>query len=328
MKNDGKLRMLRILELIEKESSMEHPISTAQIERILKERWGIDAYRTTIQDDIAALIEAGYGIETIRSSQNKYYLADRLFELPELKLLLDAVASSQFITEKKSRKLAGKLLSLTDKNTAAGLRRNITIADRIKPKNERIYYYVDAVNEAINSGKKISFRYFEFSASKRKELRNGGEPYIFSPYTMTWNSNCYYMIGWSEKHGRVATFRVDRIYETPTILDEPAVACPPNYSIADFAEKAFSFYDAERTTVELICHRAAMNSVMDHFGDAARTWKVDDDHFRLIVEVCLSPTFFAWVFQFCGKIRIAAPKAAMEKYGSMLEASESAFSDG
>ena len=324
MQNDGKLRMLRILELLEKESSAEHPLSTAQIERLLKERWGLDGYRTTIQADIAALIEAGYGIEIIRSSQNKYYLANRLFELPELKLLLDAVAASQFITQKKSNILAGKLLSLTDKRTAAGLRRNITIGDRIKPRNEHIYYYVDAINEAINSGKKISFRYFEFSASKRRELRNDGEPYIFSPYTMTWNSNCYYMIGWSEKHGRVATFRVDRIYETPTILDEPAVPCPPNYSITDFAEKAFSFYDGERTTVELICDKIAMNSVIDHFGDAARTWKVDEDHFRLIAEVCLSPTFFAWVFQFCGKIRIVAPKAAVEKYKAMLEGTGSA----
>ena len=319
MKNDGKLRMLRILELLEKESSAEHPISTAQIERILKERWNIDAYRTTIQDDIAALIEAGYGIETIRSSQNKYYLADRLFELPELKLLIDSVESSKFITEKKSKALAGKLLSLTDKHSAAGLRRNITIGERIKPHNEHIYYYVDTINEAINGGKKISFRYFEFSAAKRKELRNGGEPYVFSPYTLTWNGNCYYMVGWSDKHGKVATFRVDRIYETPEILDEPAIPKPKEYSITDFAEKAFNLYDGERTTVELICDRAAMNSVLDHFGDGAKTSKVDDDHFRLIAEVCLSPTFFGWIFQFCGKIRIVAPKAAVEKYQRMLE---------
>ena len=319
MKNDNKLRLLRILDILEKESSADNPISTAQLERLLKERFAIDAYRTTIQDDIAALIDAGYGIEIIRSSQNKYYLAERLFELPELKLLIDAVESSKFITQKKSKLLAGKLLTLTDKRSAAGLRRNITIADRIKPHNEHIYYYVDAINEAINSGKKISFRYFEFSASKKKELRNGGEPYVFSPYTLTWNGNCYYMVGWSDKHGKVATFRVDRIYETPAILDVKAVPCPANYSIADFAEKAFNLFDAERTTVELVCDKVAMNSVLDHFGSEAKTKAIDKNTFRLICEVSLSPTFFAWVFQFCGKVRIVSPESAVKKYRDILE---------
>ena len=150
MKNDGKLRLLRLLELLRDESSPEHPITTAQLERLLKERWGMESYRITIQNDIAALVSAGYGIETIKSSQNKYFISDRLFELPELKLLIDAVESSKFITEKKSKVLAGKLLKLTDKNTAASLKRNITISERIKPHNEHIYYFVDAINEAIN----------------------------------------------------------------------------------------------------------------------------------------------------------------------------------
>lgn len=319
MKNDGKLRLLRLLELLRDESSPEHPITTAQLERLLKERWGMESYRITIQNDIAALVSAGYGIETIKSSQNKYFISDRLFELPELKLLIDAVESSKFIAEKKSKVLAGKLLKLTDKNTAASLKRNITISERIKPHNEHIYYFVDAINEAINEKRKISFLYFEFSAAKRRELKNGGMPYVFSPYTLTWNGNCYYMVGWSDKHGKVATFRVDRILKTPTVLDEPAVPKPKEYSIAEFAEKAFNLYDAERTRVELLCNKAAMNSVLDHFGEDAKTKRVDDSTFLLTAEVSLSPTFYAWIFQFFGRIKLVSPAHAVEKYTKMLK---------
>ena len=319
MVNDGKLRLLRILQLLQRESDEQHPISTAQIEKILRERHGLEAYRITIQKDIAALISAGYPIETIHSTQCKYYLAQRTFETPELKLLIDAVESSKFITKKKSRALVAKLLTLTNEQNAQGLKRNISIADRIKPKNEHIYYYIDAINEAINAKKKISFLYYEFTAAKKKRLKNGGEPYVFSPYTLTWNGDCYYMVGWSDKHGKIATFRVDRIFETPTILKNPAVPKPKDYSIADFSEKAFQLFDGERTEVTLLCHESAMNSVLDHFGDQAKTELVDDTHFRLTAEVSLSPTFFAWVFQFWGKVQIQGSHKAIEMMESMTK---------
>ena len=122
------------------------------------------------------------------------------------------------------------------------------------------------------------------------------------------------MVGWSDKHEKVATFRVDRIYETPEILEDAAVKRPKGYSIADFSEKAFQLFDGERTTVELLCHEDAMNSVLDHFGDKAKTRLVDETNFLLTVEVSLSPTFFAWVFQFGGKIRIQSPEKAKQHF--------------
>ena len=234
--------------------------------------------------------------------------------------MLDAVESSKFITQKKSRILASKLLTLTSRHNAAGLKRNISIADRIKPKNEHIYYFIDAINEAINTKRKISFRYFAYTSSKKKALKNDGVPYILSPYTLTWNGDCYYVVGWSDKHGKVATFRVDRIFETPRILLEKAVPRPKDYSIADFAEKAFQLFDADRTEVTLLCDAVAMNSVLDHFGDRAKTTAIDDSTFRLVAEVSLSPTFFAWVFQFGGKVNILEPTEAIEKYQALLQA--------
>ena len=317
-KNETRVRLLRMLELLQNESDEQHPISTPDAIRLLKEKWGLEAYRITVQRDVEALVDAGYDVRTIHARQNRYYMASRTFEHAELKLLADAVASSKFITAAKSKALAEKITSMTNVQRANELKRNISVADRIKPKNEGIYQYIDAVNKAINEKKKIQFFYFTYTASKRKRLKNDGKPYTFSPYTLTWNGDCYYMVGWSDKHGKVATFRVDRIYATPMILEEPAVKRPKGYSIADFAEKAFQLFDGDRTTIDLLCHEDAMNSVLDHFSEKARIKQVDDTHFILNAEVSLSPTFFAWVFQFGGKVIIQGPEAASASYLELI----------
>ncbi len=316
-KNEARVRVLRMLELLQNESDEQHPISTPDAIRLLKEKWGLEAYRITVQRDVEALVEAGYDVRTIHARQNRYYMATRTFEQAELKLLTDAVASSKFITKNKSKVLADKLATLTNIQRAEELKRNISITDRIKPKNEGIYEFIDTVNRAINEKKKIRFFYFSYTASKRKRLKNEGKPYIFSPYTMTWNGDCYYMVGWSDKHGKVATFRVDRIYAIPVILEDPAVKRPKNYSIADFSEKAFQLFDGDHTEITLLCHEDAMNSVLDHFGEKAKTRLVDETHFLLTAEVSLSPTFFAWVFQFGDKVQLRFPEEAKQRYNEM-----------
>ena len=313
---ESRVRLLRLLQLLQTDSDADHPLSTPDCIRLLKERFGLDAYRITVQRDVEALVAAGYDIRTIRSKQNLYYLASRTFEQAEVKLLIDAVASSKFITASKSKVLTDKLAAMANVHQAGGLKRNISLTERIKPKNEHIYEFIDVINQAINEKKKIEFFYFTWTASKRKSLKNDGKPYIFSPYTLTWNGDCYYMVGWSDKHGKVATFRVDRISKAPKLLEDAAVKKPKGWSIADFSEKAFQLFDGERTTVELLCHEDAMNSVIDHFGEQAKTKPVDDTHFLLTAEVSLSPTFFAWVFQFGGKIQIQGPEEAIDAYVS------------
>ena len=319
MAKDGKIRLLRILELLRSETDPEHPLSTVQIEELLRQRWGLEAYRITIQSDIAALIEAGYEIEIIRSKQNLYYMSERLFELPELKLLVDAVESSKFITVRKSRTLVKKLTTLASSNEASQLTRNISIADRVKAGNEQIYYIMDALNDAINQRRKARFLYFEYDGWKRKKLKNNGEPYMLSPYTLTWNGDFYYVVGWSDKHNKVATFRVDRIYEVPELLPDSAVPKPKQYSIGDFAAKAFQLFDGEHAQVELLCHNTMMNTVLDHFDKQINVEKVDEDHFRFTAEVSATPTFFAWVFQFGGNIRILGPQKVIEAYRELIK---------
>ena len=322
MEKDGRSRILCILKVLRERTDEEHPLSTAELERILREEYGIKAYRITIQKDISALSEAGYDIETIRSTQNKYYFAARTFELPELKLLVDAVESSKFITEKKSRVLVEKLTSMASQHQASALKRNIHIADRIKPQNEQIYYIMDAINDAINQERKISFLYFQYAPGKRKVLKNDGEPYVFSPYTLTWNGDYYYVVGYSEKHGKLATFRVDRNYRTPLVLQEKAVPRPKKYSNADFAEKAFQLFDKERYAVSLLCSSEAMNTVLDHFGEKARIEIVNENSFRLQTEVAASPTFFAWVFEFGGAIQIEGPQSVRDAYADLIRRAE------
>ncbi len=317
-KNEARVRLLRMLELLMTASDEQHPISTPDAIRLLQDRWGIVAYRITVQRDIEALVKAGYDIRTIHARQNRYYLASRFFEQVELKLLIDAVASSKFITASKSKVLTDKLAAMANVHQAGDLKRNISLTERIKPRNEHIYEYIDIINRAINEKRKISFLYFTWTAAKRKRLKNDGKPYIFSPYTLTWNGDCYYMVGWSDKHEKVATFRVDRISKPPKLLKEAAVKKPKGWSIADFSEKAFQLFDGERTTVELLCHEDAMNSVIDHFGEQAKTKPLDDTHFLLTAEVSLSPTFFAWVFQFGGKVVIQGPEKVMAEYTTLV----------
>ena len=316
---EARTRILRILQILQAETDAEHPITIVEIIRLMKERWNLDAYRITVQQDIEAMIAAGYPIVVVRSTQNRYYIQERLFSLPELKLLVDAVESGKFITQKKSRILAEKLTTLASVHDAGALKRNISIADRVKTDNEAGYKILDALNDAINAGVKVSFHYFEYSGTKRRKLKNGGEPYILSPYTLTWNGDFYYVVGWSDKHGKVAVFRVDRIADTPELLEVPAVKRPKGYSIGSFAEKAFRMFDSDHETVTLLCDNCAMNTVIDHFGSKVKTKPVDQDHFQFDAEVSVSPTFFSWIFEFGGMIRIMGPEHVREEFAQRLK---------
>ena len=315
------MRTLALAKILQDRTDEEHPLSTNQLVEILQDEYEISAHRVTIYEDIEQLRTFGLDIYTIKSTQNKYYLATRLFDIPELKLLIDAVESSKFITEKKSRVLVEKLTSLASKNQAQSLKRNICLADRVKSGNEQIYYIMDALNDAINSGHKVRFLYYEFSAGKRKKLKNNGEPYYFSPYTLTWNGDNYYVVGWSDKHQKVATFRVDRIYQIPEILPEAAIPKPKKYSIGEFAEKAFQLFDSRHEVVELLCENTMMSTVLDHFGSKIRPKQIDKEHFSVAVEVSISPTFFAWIFEFGGKIRIVSPRRVVDEYIDLLKKS-------
>ena len=316
---ESKPRILYLQKILLERTDEEHPLSTTQLISILNNEYGISAHRTTITKDIAALVEYGLDIVTIHSTQSKYFVASRQFELPELKLLIDAVESSKFITQKKSNALIEKIHTLTSPGQVSKLKRNNYIADRIKPDNEQIYYIVDTINDAINEGRQISFQYYDYTGLKKKVLKNKGEVYKISPYHLLWNGDYYYVIGYSEKKGKIVTFRVDRIAATPEILEKESVPQPEGFNIADFTKEVFFMYDGDEVTVDLRCDNSLMKTMIDRFGEDVTTLAYDMTSFRLITEVSASQTFFGWVFGFGGKVQILAPAEVKEQYRQLMQ---------
>ena len=314
--SESKCRLLYILKFLWQSTDTEHYATTADILTYLKEN-GIPCGRKTIPGDIQKLSDIGIDIEEERSRENRYSLSSHLFTLPELKLLIDAVESSKFITSKKSTELIEKLSQMSSTHQAVELKSNLYISERVKPFNEQIYYLVDNINTAINHGKQISFRYFHYDQYRREVPNNDGKRYYFSPYFLVWNEDHYYAVGYSEKHQKITTFRVDHMKEV-NILSADAVAKPADFSLPEFTRQVFDMYDGAKETVTLLCKNDMMNYIIDRFGDDVETGPMDCGHFKAVVEVSVSQTFFAWVFQFNGDIKITAPASVVSRYNEML----------
>lgn len=314
-----KNRILYLKEILEKYTDDEHPLTTSQIVQLLEKDYSLTVHRTTIPNDIAMLVSYGMDIVTVKSTQTKYFLGERFFEIPELTLLIDAVMASKFITTSKSERLIEKLKSLTSVHGAIKLKRNMHVTDRIKPENEHIYYIVDAINEAINRNKQIAFQYYEYSGLKKKVLRHKGEIYKISPYHLVWNGDFYYVVGFSAKHSKIVSFRVDRIASVPTLLQDKAAPVPREFDLAKYTKEVFAMFDGETKTVDLRCDNSLMKIIIDKFGEDIAVLAYDMTSFRLIVDVSVSPTFYGWLFGFGGKIQILGPKHIKEEYVRLVE---------
>ena len=315
---DGKLRPLYLLRILKDNTDEEHSLSTAQLCAILKEDYGIDTFRTTIKSDIEVLQQAGFGIQTTRSTQNLYNYYERDFDIPEIKLLLDAVMSSKFITTAKSEQLSKKLSELAGSYKAKELKRNLIVDGRIKQENEQIYLIVDAINDAINTKKKISFQKSEYNVKKERILHNNGEIYVFSPYSLVWDGDFYYVVGYSDKYKSVGSHRVDRIYKRPDILSEAAIPQPVGFDINQYINTMFRMYDAPRQTVELQVDNGLMDAIIDKFGNDVTVYACDQHSFRVEATVSTGTTFYNWVFGFQGKVRIKKPENIREEYKRLV----------
>lgn len=314
MKNESQQALLLLRQYLHQHTDEQHPVSVTDILAFWQQH-GIQAGRKSVYTDIELLQNAGMDIVCVKSSQNKYFVGQRLFELPELKLLVDAVESSRFITEKKSTALIKKLGQLTSTAQAEQLNRRIYMGGTPKPENESIYYNVDTIHNAVQKKQQITFQYFEYTPKKEKILKHDGYKYRFSPYAMIWNRDCYYAVGWSEKHGKIAQFRVDRMTAIEPL--EQAAVQTPDFDPAEYVRKVFGMYPDDLCTAKLLCDNEVMRSVIDRFGENVRTETVDEQHFRATVEVAPSPPFFSWVFTFSGKIRIVSPAAVLEEMRDM-----------
>ena len=313
----GELRVLCLLKILNAYSDENHELSTKDLMDRLEKEFGIIVHRTTIGKDMKQFADFGIDIYTHKTTQNRYYLASRLFEPPELKLLADAVESAGFITKKKSGELIEKLCELTSVYSAEALREGFC-ADSGKSCNESIYYISDTINSAIAKGKKISFYYFQYGPNKERELKNDGKPYFFSPYKLVWNEDEYYVVGYSDKHGKLVSFRVDRIDRCPEILDEDAVKRPAKDELARHIRTMSNMYDSRREHVTLLCDESMMNAVVDEFGEDVKTEPHGAGAFTAEAETAASPVFYRWVFGYGGKIKILAPETVKNEYAAMV----------
>lgn len=314
MKNEAQVRLLVLLQYLYKETDEKHPVSAQNILKHWESR-GIKASRKSVYKDITLLADFGIDIVCVKSTQNLYFIGSRLFELPELKLLVNAVESSRFITPKKSRLLIQKLGRLSSSAQAAQLKCPIYMDGMSKPKNEAIYYIVDLLQTAIQENKQISFQYYEYLPTKETVLKHRGYRYQFSPYALIWNRDFYYVVGWSEKHNKIAQFRVDRMTGVE-LLDLPARQTQ-EFDPTVYGQKVFGMYPDDLQMVTLLCANHLMRSVIDQFGEEVQTKTADDGHFLATVEVAPSPPFFGWVFTFAGEIRIVSPENVLEEMREM-----------
>ena len=301
-----KLKILYLMKIFLEKTDCEHSLTIAEIIDEL-EKYGISAERKSLYGDIDALRDYGMDIETTRGTKFGYYVANRLFELPELKLLVDAVQASKFITARKSGELIKKLESFSSTYEAMNLQRQVYVANRIKTMNESIYYNVDFIHSAINDNKKITFRYYEWTPEKEKKLRHGGATYCVSPWALSWDDEYYYMIAYDSAAEKIKHYRVDKMVNIG-VSDQKREGADifSDFDMALYSKQAFGMYGGELTTVLLECDNSLAGVIIDRFGTDV-TIMPKGDKFDVSVRVMVSPIFISWVLGFGSKLKILSP---------------------
>lgn len=312
-----RLKILYLYKILLERSDEEHLITMPEIISQL-ELYGISAGRKALYDDIEALKTYGLDIISVRGDKSGYYVASRDFELPELKLLADAVTSSRFLTEKKSSELLKKIESLSSVYQAKQINRQVYIADRVKAMNERIYLNVDVIHRAIAENKQISFKYFDYDMQKHKKYRDGLR--ICSPCALSWDDERYYLIAFYPKRpDNYTNFRVDRM-ESVEIISNEVRCLPKNFNLSEYMNSTFSMFSGETQEVKLRFHCSLVNAVIDRFGKNITLRPDGEEWFKIRVNVKAEMPFFGWLFQFGTKAEIVEPQDLKNKYIEQLQA--------
>lgn len=318
--SNQKLKLLYLITILERLTDEEHPINASGLIEELG-KYDICAERKSIYDDIEQLIRFGYDIELNKSKVNGgYYLSSRKFELPELKLLVDSVQASRFITQKKSRELIEKLETLCSVYDETQLKRQVYVLHRVKTDNESIYYNVNDIYNAIQSNKQISFQYLEWNEQKKKVPRKAGTRYQISPWALTWNEENYYLVAYDEQQDSIKHYRVDKMKDI-MLLKEQRVGNQmfTHFDIASYCNKTFGMYGGEEETITLIFPNELSGVVIDRFGGEYTFKKEDDTHFSLRVSVAVSSQFFGWLAGIGKEVKILSPQKVQEQYRHYLQ---------
>ena len=313
-----KLKLLYLMKIFLECSDEEHPLTVADIAAHL-DGYGISAERKSIYSDIEMLREFGLDIVTVEGRAHGHYVASRDFELPELKLLVDAVQSSKFITQKKSRELIKKIEGFASKYQATALERQVFVANRIKTMNESIYYTVDYIHTAISDDVQICFKYFEWTASKEKRLKHGGKDYILSPWALTWDDENYYLVAYDSTETLIKHYRVDKITDIK-VLDtkREGAAMFSEFDMAVYSKSVFGMFGGNAEYVSLLCDESLAGVIIDRFGKDVVFINRGDGKIEINVKVVLSPLFYSWVFGFGSRMTVLSPQKARDGFTEQI----------
>lgn len=313
-----KIKILCLLQILRERTDENHIMSATELCKALEE-YGISAERKSIYSDIEALQTFGIDIAQKKGSTPGYYIASREFEIAELKLLVDAVQASKFITKKKTEELIKKLESLTNKYEASQFQREVYIYNRAKAQNETIFYNVDDIHDAIFSNVQIQFQYSEWTVKKELQLKKNGEFYTVSPWALTWADENYYLIAYDEKADKIKHYRVDKMKKMG-LLTEKRLGKErfQEFDLASFSKKTFGMYGGVDEKITLEGKNGLAGVVIDRFGQDVVMMSADEEHFRAIMTVAVSQQFFGWLTGLGAGIRIVSPGHVKEQYRDFL----------
>ena len=315
-----KQKLLIICRLLWESTDEEHPLTVGEITAAL-DRHGIQAERKSIYDDLEALRLFGLDIQCRKGKTPGWFVGERDFELPEVKLLMDAVQSSRFLTQKKSDVLIRKLEGLASVHQAGQLQRQVYVSGRIKVMNESIYYNVDKLHAAIAGRKAITFKYFDYDIFRKKVFRQEGKRYMVSPYGLIWNSENYYLVAFDHTHRELRHYRVDKMAEIAvTCLEREGQDRYPDFQLAEYGQKHFGMYSGPEVKVTLRGRRDKAGLVWDRFGQDVILVPDGEDHFTVTLPVVVSPQFFGWLMGLDGAVTLTGPREAVCAYRRRLSA--------
>ena len=316
MTSGQKLKPLYLMDYLLRYADEDHPVTMKQmVDHLLAQ--GIPAERKGIYGDLEALRAYGLDILTAGAGKNTaYFIGERTFELPELKLLVDSVQSAKFITRAKTSALIKKIETLTSIHEARLLQRQVYVTNRVKQMNESIYYNVDKIHSAISRNKQLRFRYFQYTVRKTKEYRRGGAEYRVSPYALTWDNENYYLVAYDGENREIRHYRVDKMDRIRVAReDREGLEAYQALDMGNYSRAVFGMFSGNTTRVTLRFQNHLVGAVLDRLGQDIPLVPDGEDHFRVTAEVVVSPQFYAWVFGFGTEARILSPDSAAEEMG-------------
>lgn len=315
-----KFKLYRLAQIMLERTDDDHYITMPEIMEALGQ-YEITADRKSIYTDLRDLEVLGIEVEGEPVGKGyHYHVVNRPFELPELKLLVDAIQSSKFITERKSNTLIRKLEKLVSRYEAMKLQRQVYVSGRIKAMNESIYYTVDAIHNAISENRKIRFQYYQWNVKKEMELRHGGAYYCISPWGLSWDNQNYYLIGYDSNAGLIKHYRVDKMLHVQMTAEErEGKDLFKKLDMVDYAKKSFSMFGGKEQDVKLRVDDSLAGVIIDRFGKDVMMIPSDKGYFTVNVKVHVSKQFLGWVFSLGDKIKLVGPDEVVTQMKQEIE---------